>query len=179
MEPVLDKLHEDHKNFAKLLLFLDKQLLQLEDCKECDVSAVHDAIKYMKQYPDYVHHPLENVVFKYFLENYSEVHDELVGLLQEHDDMPLLTDKLLEILEGVLSEIPQDREVLCESLKKYIDVQKEHMNREEAKVYPVINNTLDEDDWERMNSELVNIEDPIFGKKIEKNYQRLFDQIFA
>ena len=48
---------------------LEQQLLQLEDCKKCDLSATHDAIRYMKEYADYAHHPLENIVFKYFLKN--------------------------------------------------------------------------------------------------------------
>lgn len=179
MKPILDKLHEDHINFIKLLTFLEEQLRLLVDCKTSDLEATHDAIKYMKEYPDYVHHPLEDVVFKYFLENYSDAHDELVGLLQEHEDMPMLTDKILEMLEGALSDIPQDRVELCENIRKYIDLQKEHMNREEANVYPIINSTLDDNDWKKMDSELVSIEDPIFGQKVEKSYQRLFQQIFS
>ena len=179
MEPILDKLHEDHINFIKLLTFLEEQLRLLENCENPDLEATYDAIRYMKEYPDLVHHPLEDVVFKYFLENYSEAHDELVGLLQEHDDMPVLTDKLFEMLKGALSDMPQEREALCENLKKYIEVQKEHMNREEESVYPTINSTLDKNDWEKMDSELVNIEDPIFGHKVEKSYQRLFQQIFS
>lgn len=178
MEPVLDKLHEDHKNFAKLLIYLEQQLLQLEDCKKCDLSATHDAIRYMKEYADYAHHPLENIVFKYFLNNYSDAHDELIGLLHEHEDMPVLTDKLLEMIEMVLSDMPQERDILCNNLKKYISVQKEHMNREEAEVYPIINATLGKHDWEKMNSELINIDDPIFGDKVENSYKRLFEQIF-
>ena len=179
MEPVLNKLHEDHKNFIKLLRFLEEQLRLLENCENSDLEATFDAIRYMKEYPDFVHHPLENVIFKYFLENYSEVHDELVGLLQEHEEMPVLTDKLIEMLKGALSDIPQEREELCESLKKYLEVQKEHMNREEASVYPTINSILDESDWKKMDSELVNIQDPMFGNKVEKSYQRLFQQIFS
>jgi len=38
------------------------------------------------------------------------------------------------------------------------------MNREEAYVYPVLNSTLDESDWGKIDSELAHIEDPLFSR---------------
>lgn len=179
MKPILDKLHNDHKNFIKLLSFLEKELHLLEECESCDLTLTVDAIKYMKEYPDYVHHPLEDIVFKYFLEHHAEAHEKIKELLHEHDEMPELTEKLLNMLEGVLAEIPQKREDLCAYLKKYISIQKEHMNREEAHVYPILNSKLSEDDWKEIDSELAHIEDPLFGEKLEKSYQGLFQQIVS
>ena len=177
MENILEKLHKDHLNFIKLLEYLEQQYHLLEDCMRSDLSSTLDAIKYMKEYPDYVHHPLENIVFKYFIENYSEAHDEIVELVHEHEEMPHLTNKLLEMLEGALADVPQSREELSVYLKEYISVQKEHMNQEEAHVYPILNEKLDEKDWKRINSELAHIEDPLFGKRVEKSYQELLQQI--
>ena len=67
MKNILNKLHNDHINFSKLLAFLEKQHHLLEDCIRSDLSSTLDAIKYMKEYPDYVHHPLENIVLNIFL----------------------------------------------------------------------------------------------------------------
>ena len=177
MKPILDKLHNDHKNFSKLLFFLEKQLQLLKNNRHSDFSLTLDAIKYMKEYPDYVHHPLEDIVFKYFIKHHEEAHDKITELLHEHDEMPKLTETLLEMLEGVLAEVPQNREELCAYLNKYITIQKEHMNQEEAHVYPILNSKLDEQDWVRIDSELANIEDPLFGKNVEKSYQGLLQQI--
>ncbi len=179
MKPILDKLHDDHKNFSQLLSFLDRQLNLLEEYEHSDLASTLDAIKYMKEYPDYVHHPLENTVFKYFLEHYTEAHEKIVELLHEHDEMPILTEKLLSMLEGVLADVPQKRENLCTSLRKYIFVQREHMNLEEAHVYPILISTLDENDWEKIDSELAHIQDPLFGEKVEKSYQGLYQQIMS
>ena len=179
MKPVLDKLHNDHINFSKLLSYLDKQLQMLEEGESCDLTSTLDAIKYMKEYPDYVHHPLENVVFKYFLEHYDESHEHILELLHEHDNMPLLTDKLIYMLEDALTDFLQSRKELCAHLKKYITIQKEHMNQEELHVYPILNSTLDEHDWEIIDSELVNVEDPLFSKKVEKSYQALLQRVLS
>ena len=179
MQPILDKLHNDHINFFKLLTFLEEELHLLEECEDCDLTSTLDAIKYMKEYPDFVHHPLEDVVFKYFLEHHEEAHEKIVELLHEHDEMPKLTEKLLNMLEGVLAEVPQKREDICDNLKKYISIQKEHMDLEEAYVYPVINSTMNENDWNNIDSELAHVEDPLFGKNVEKAYQGLLQQIVS
>lgn len=177
MKDLLNKLHNDHINFTKLLTFLEKQHHLLEDCERSDLGSILDAIKYMKEYPDYIHHPLENVVFKYFLENHKEAHEKIVELLHEHEEMPLLTEKLLEMLQGALADIPQNRDELCSYLKEYISIQKEHMNQEEVYVYPIVNSKLGEKDWEKINTELAHVEDPLFGKAVEKSYQGLLKQI--
>ncbi len=177
MNHILNKLHEDHKNFSKLLSFLEHQLYLLEKCENSDLSTTLDAIKYMKEYPDNVHHPLENIVFKYFLDHHEQAREEITELLHEHEGMPILTENLLRMLEGALADVPQKREELCSCLKKYISIQKEHMQQEEAYVYPILNSILDESDWGKIDSELAHIEDPLFSRKAEKTYQGLLQRI--
>ena len=179
MKPIIDKLHNDHINFIKLLEFLENQQQLLKNCQQTDLESILDAIRYMKEYPDLVHHPLENVVFKYFLENHDEVHSELKTLLHEHDELPELTDRLMEMLLSAVAEVPQKREELCRYLKEYISVQKEHMNREESLVYPTVNSVLTDDDWGNIKSELEFVKDPLFGDRVKKSYQALLQKIIS
>lgn len=177
MSAILDKLHKDHKNFSRLLVFLEKQLGLLENCESSDIPTMVEAIEYMKNYPDLIHHPLENIVFKYYLDNYDNVNTDILELLHEHDEMPELTNKLLEMLESILADVPQERKALCSSLNAYITVQKEHMNSEEANIYPLLNASLNEKDWDNINSELADVEDPLFGRQIANAYQKLYQHI--
>ena len=81
MQHILEKLHKDHKNFSKLLEFLEQQAKLLKDCERIDLELILDALRYMQEYPDFIHHPLEDVLYKYVLEHFDEVHNELVFLL--------------------------------------------------------------------------------------------------
>ncbi|MFK7815629.1 MAG: hemerythrin domain-containing protein [Gammaproteobacteria bacterium] len=179
MKPIIDKLHDDHINFITLLGFLENQQHLLKSCQQTDLEAVLDAIRYMKEYPDLVHHPLENVVFKYFLENHDEMYHELKALLHEHDELPVLTDRLMEMLQSALADVPQKREDLYRYLQEYVAVQKEHMSREEALVYPTIKSVLNNNDWENINSELAFIKDPLFGDSVKKYYQALLQKVIG
>ncbi len=177
MQNILSKLHTDHLNFIKLLDYLEEQHRLLEKCENTDLELVLDAILYMKEYPDLIHHPLENIVFKYFLQHYDDAQEDIDALLHQHKEMPKLTNKLLGMLRGALVDMPQSREELCAYLKEYISVQKEHMNEEEAHIYPLLNSKLNENDWQNIDSEIVHIEDPLFGNKVEKSYQGLLQYV--
>ena len=179
MESILYKLHKDHVNFIKLLDFLKQQLAFLKECKDSDLELILDAIRYMKEYPDLIHHPLENVVFNYYLKHHKKVRKEVKELLHEHDEMPLLTEKLMEMLQAASSGLPQERSRLCGYLEQYITKQIEHMNHEEASVYPEIDSALSDQEWLDIDSELKDVEDPLFGKKIKKSYQALLQQVIG
>ena len=179
MDALLDKLHNDHKNFVKLLSFLEKQLKSLVEGGNTDLTSTIDAITYMKEYPDHVHHPLEDVVFKYFLEHYDKSHQGIHELLHQHIEMPVLTEKLLNMLKDALADMPQERQELCENMSKYIATQREHMDKEEANVYPILKSTLDANDWGNIDSELSGIEDPLFGENSKKCYQGLLFQVIG
>jgi hemerythrin-like domain-containing protein len=179
MKPIIEKLHKDHINFIKLLGFLENQQHHLENDQQVNLEDALNALRYMKEYPDLVHHPLENVVFKYTLDNYDEVHSELEALLHEHNEMPELTNKLIEMLQNALADVPQKREDLSRYLEEYVAAQKNHMNREEALVYPAINLVLTDSDWGNVSSELESVKDPLFGPRVKKSYQDLLKKVIG
>lgn len=177
MKNVLDKLHNDHKNFSQLLNFLEQELNQLKQCEHAELELILIAIRYMKEYPDHIHHPLENVVFHYFLDHYQEEHQAIADLLDEHESMPLLTETLLKMVQYALMDEPIKREKLCNYLEEYITTQKQHMDIEEARVYPVLKSTMREEDWNQIDSELAEVNDPLFGRLIKESYKPLFNYI--
>ncbi len=177
MQAILEKLHNDHINFDRLLSTLEGQLRLLEDCETSDLDTTLDAVRYMKEYPDYVHHPMENTIFEYFQTHYEQANEHIHDLLAEHDDMPQFTDRLFEALQNAMAGFPQEREELCAILGEYISIQRKHMDREEVYVYPMINSRFNEEDWKQIDSVIAKVEDPLFGKDVHESYQRLFAQI--
>ena len=177
MENLLDKLHLDHVNFIKLLTFIECQLDHIQNCEIVDFETILFSMKYMKDYPDAIHHPLENIVFNYFLNQYDQLRDEIAELLHEHENMPLLTDKVVDMLQCVITEEPISRHLLCENLARYLDVQKAHMNREECEIYPVIYKIMKDSDWKALDETLTVSNDPLFDVPRNESYQLLFKTI--
>lgn len=179
MSNLLEKLHDDHRNFIKLLKYIELQLECVRDCEVVDFDTLLIALKYMKDYSDVIHHPLENIMFNYFLDSYDLNRDDITHLMNEHKEMPELTKKIIYMLECVISEMPIERNQFCEHLSKYIDIQKQHLNYEESKVYPCLSSNMKEHDWQAIDVGLNKPDDPLFDQPADKSYQLLLSRVAA
>ncbi len=56
----------------------------------------------------------------------------------------------------------------------YIRALREHMLKEERKLFPLAKVVLTKEDWQVIDKEVVAIEDPLFGAAIADEYQRLY-----
>lgn len=179
METILDTLHNDHVNFIKLLIFIENEIDKIKKCELVDFETMLLCMKYMKEFPDAIHHPLENILFEYYLKHYDDHRDEINALFHEHEEMPVLTENILHMLQSVLAEEPISRDALCENLSKYIDIQKSHMNHEESVIYPVLYSAMKDNDWKKLHDLKEVSVDPLFGKNKKESYQSLFTIITA
>ena len=170
---ILEQLHQDHKNFLVLLRFVEEQLRLIDEYSKVDLELLLDAVRYMKEYPDCVHHPLEDIVFAYYLKHFSDDSCEIECLLQEHASLPMLTTKAIDMIEAVLLDVPQERQALVNCLQEYIAVQYRHMNHEESTVYPALREKMREQDWAQISDDLASVEDPLFGKQVADSFQKL------
>lgn len=177
MNNLLDKLHNDHKNFIRLLTYIEHQLQIIKDCDLVDFQTIQFSIEYMKDYSDVIHHPQENIIFKYFIEHYDLNHNVIHGLMDEHEIMPTLTEKIIDMLECVISDVPISRAEFCEKLSEYINIQKNHMDHEESDVYPILYKEMTTEDWKALTSQYEDINDPLFGHPENKKYQELLNNI--
>ena len=174
MGNILDSLHTDHKNFSKLLSYLDHQVTCIKDCEVVDFDTIMLCIKYMKEFPDAIHHPLENIIFDYFLQHHGSYKEEIKSLFHDHEEMPVKTEKILTMLQSVLAEEPINRDSLCDTLSTYIEDQKAHMNYEESTVYPELYKKMNDNDWKTLNEFIEVNDDPLFGDNKKERYESLF-----
>jgi hemerythrin-like domain-containing protein len=52
-----------------------------------------------------------------------------------------------------------------------------HINSEEGKLFPIIDNTFSEDDWLQINSHIEEAEDPLFGDVVQEQFTDLYNRI--
>ncbi|MEJ2058971.1 MAG: hemerythrin domain-containing protein [Gammaproteobacteria bacterium] len=179
MGDMLDTLREDHVNLSKLLVLLSDQLATLQAGDTPDYNLMRDIVDYIDNYPDLVHHPREDVMFEVYLEHHRKQRKEINELMEEHKLLPELTDRLLESIDAILSDAIQEREAFETRLYDYIQIQRRHLDTEEATVFPTIRAALKEDDWRRIEAEVPHRHDPLFGDILEKQYADLYERIRA
>jgi len=99
-------------------------------------------------------------------------------LLNEHQQIPKVTIAFQQLLDGALSgSIIISRKDLSERITNFIDIQMNHLNIEEEKLFPLINKKMKESDWDVVESEIKEKDAPLFGEKIEATYQDLYQMM--
>ena len=178
MHRIMAELHQDHIHLARLLDLLDEQVLLITNDGDPDFQLMVDIAHFIRSYPDLVHHPKEDQVYRVLKQRSAKWADLVDVLHHEHQTLPAITIAFLAMLEGVVdgSSIIE-RDQLKLKIQHFIDVQRQHMKKEENTVFPLIEKTLNEQDWADVESGLVNKDDPLFGAKVEACYDNLYQII--
>jgi hemerythrin-like domain-containing protein len=170
------ELHQDHIHLSRLLKMLDRHVHVLQSDGDPDFIMMMDIVEYIRNYSDFHHHPKEDHVYKVFKDNYNQAIHIVDGLLDEHIKIPKVTIAFQQLLDGALNgSIIISRDELSERITNFIDIQRNHLNIEEEKLFPLIHATLKESDWIEIEALVQEKQDPLFGTTIEEGFEILHE----
>jgi hemerythrin-like domain-containing protein len=147
---MLDRLLIEHDHILKTLNLLEMQFLDICRGGTPDYSLMRSVIVYIQEYPEQVHHPLEDMIFSILLERVDEV-KLIQELITEHTELEIETRKLRESLELLKSGIVSEEEIK-KKLSTFLVRQRQHIYIEEDKVHPLIQSVLTKKDWNHVQS---------------------------
>ncbi|MHC4710821.1 MAG: hemerythrin domain-containing protein, partial [Planctomycetota bacterium] len=87
MAEVMKVLYQDHRNLAKLLKVLERQLAVFEDRGEPDYDVIRAVLDYCTTYPDLCHHPKEDLVLDALSARDAAAADRVGNLHQDHEEL--------------------------------------------------------------------------------------------
>jgi len=174
MSDTIAALDRDHANVARLLELLESEILAIEVGKTPDYPLLQDIMRYMTQYPDRFHHPKEDLIFVQLLKRDPGARADVDDLLEEHISIGLAGQKFDRLLRTSSVDSVDLREQLGTSGLGYIRALREHMLKEERKLFPLAKVVLTKEDWQVIDKEVDAIEDPLFGAAIADEYRRLY-----
>ena len=178
MHTIMSELHQDHVNMARLLDMMDQQLQLMKTDGEPDLLLLLDITDYMRRYSDQIHHPREDEVYKVLSARTQEGADMVEHLLDEHARLPGITIDFYGLLDGVINggAIISQQE-LVSKIQEFIDIERDHINKEEGSLFPIINKTLQEADWVVVEQGNFDVLDPLFGEHVVEHYRKLYQAV--
>ena len=173
----IDQLHQDHVNTRRLLVLLQKQMDAFDKGDETDFGLMQSIVDYISEYTDSVHHPKEDLIYA-ALENRDPSCKTLVDELhKEHKQLSSLTKELTLVLEEIVLDSVISRESVSRQGHDFITKNREHLEKEEKTIFPLVLKTLTNEDWKSIEPSLMQQDDPLFGKSIQDKYKTLYSQI--
>ncbi|HBV75084.1 MULTISPECIES: hemerythrin domain-containing protein [Vibrio] len=172
-----EMISREHSYMVRLLVVLDEKLKNLQQDKEINYHIVHDVITYLQSHSEHTHHPKEDIIYHYYMQHYGNV-STIANLAKEHKILAKVTQDFAELIDMVLQDAIVPKDVFIRQLDHFIHEQKRHLDFEEREILPKLKREFSLQDWKEVEAlwgEEVN--DPLFGQDIEKEYYRLSEYI--
>ncbi len=177
MTDVLDAIHEDHANMAKMLDALERQLQVFDAGETPDYDIVRGVVDYCLDYPDLYHHPKEDLVFERLEAVDPEAAAEVGDLPGEHAELAALTRRLEEAVKAVLGDLEVPRGRFGETLRAFLDATRRHMTMEERAFLPAARRALSAAELAEIDARLDPRADPLFGAPSAERFATLRQDI--
>jgi len=172
------RLNNDHKHIAILLNVLKVKYRKLAEGEAVNFNLIRDVVEYMQSYAEHSHHPLEDIIYNYYLHKVSQ-EDCPNKLAEEHHQLIDASASLMATLNLILSDVVVSREQLVVDLKEYVALQEQHMKYEDTTIFPLLAHEFDEEDWLNIKNlcSLKLIDDPLFNDNDNVMFEELRDYI--
>ena len=176
MTNIIEQIRGEHRNMAKLLDALERQIAVFSEGGHPDYEVIVGAIDYFLDFPDRCHHPKEDMLARKMLEG-AETTDPLHKLAAQHEELGILSRRFSQLVQRVLEEAELSREDLTRAATEFIASQRHHMEMEEEHFLPLAESSLSEEDLEALDCELLAESDPLMDSDGEARYAVLRDAI--
>jgi len=160
---VMARLEDDHVHIARVLEALEEVLSAPAD-EDVNWEILADIISYLQEYPDTVHHPVEDQLFDRVLDKgLTPAERELVHTnLAQHAEIIGATAQLAHDVAQILNDIVVPIDQLQDHFKHYLELQRVHMRNEIHHLFPLAERQLAQEDWQEMATQMAAHADPMF-----------------
>jgi hemerythrin-like domain-containing protein len=179
MTAILQKLHQEHRNIARLLDALEHQVDVLAEGKRPDYDLLQNIATYFCDYPDRCHHPKEDAVFRRLQQKYPEQSARVGDLTREHRDTAARVRRFRDNIQALFRDQVMPLATLVNAARTFIDAERQHMRMEETVFFPAAESQLAPEDWRAIESALKDEHDPLFGEVVEKDFIALLERLLA
>ena len=177
VEQLINSLRTDHRNMVLLLDLLDLETERLAASGEPDYDLMQDIMLYMTEYPDAVHHPKEDLIYRHLRSLHPDIDDDLKRVETDHRHIEESGLKLKNDIEAILGSANLNRDEFIANLRQYIEQLREHMYWEEKDLFTLADESQHDGDWSATVLKNDEIGDPLFGSRVERKYRRLLAKI--
>ena len=179
LKDILETLYSEHRYISSLLDTLQEQADRLKPGRSPDYHLLYEILDYLIHYPDQYHHPREDLLFAHMLDSDQGFQSRLDRLLREHETLGHYTRELYNELTRAVEGRPVNRPELRQSILRYIDGYRKHMDYESRQVFPQARGTLGAWEIRRLANKTRHVDDPLFGGELQYRYRRLGRNIQA
>ena len=162
---------------ARILKLIESEIDALIAEEYRDLGILNEAMRYMINYGDKIHHAKEDLMFDRLREISPHIRETVDAIEAEHEDIIGKGSDFHELVKAVEDGDFVLREKIVKKGTEYVQTLYAHMRKEEEDVLGEAREVLSGDDFDKVNRGFDADEDPVFGEQINKEYTDLYNHI--
>lgn len=178
MSNLVEQIHQDHVNVSKVLDLIEAEVGRARDEQAPDLELLEDAMRYMVNYSDLIHHPKEDSMFARLVQKEPDVAAQVEVLRQEHQTLAALSDAFLEIVKAAETGEFVLRDEVVKRGTEYVDFLRSHMDAEEVGLLQRAGASLSDKDLEEIDARYASSRDPLMEESLNAEYAALYRSLF-
>jgi hemerythrin-like domain-containing protein len=175
----VEAMKTEHRNLGQVLNCLSDEVKRMRGLGEKPgLDLLFSIVYYIRVFTDRYHHPKEDeFLFKRLRQRTHEADQVLDELEREHAQFERLLKTLEQALRHYDQHYPNGHDELERQAEEYLEIQWQHMRKEEEHVLPIAEKVLRDQDWAAMNNAFLRHDDPMFGENVRTGFEALKDRI--
>lgn len=174
---MIERIRREHGYMVRMLSILRQKVERLKSEQPINYSLVAEIVNYLSEHAEKVHHPKEDILYRYYLEQYG-AQRTIEDLELEHKTLATKTATFSEIVQMILNDAVVPQDMFVQQLESFIASQRQHLDIEERLILPLIAESFTTEDWQKVESQWrVNENDPVFGDTIADHYKQLAERL--
>ncbi len=165
-----DVLKEEHREIKLMLEILEKICQKLEEGEEVDAKHLESVLEFIRTFADKCHHGKEeDLLFPEFEKVGIPKEQGPIGvMLMEHDFGREFVKGFAEGIEEYKKGSEKAKEKIIENARKYIELLREHIDKEDNILYPMGEEHLTEEKRKELLENFEKVEREVVGEGVHE-----------
>jgi hemerythrin-like domain-containing protein len=170
---------DEHRSFAAVINGLEFIVRETrERATQPSFPLLRAMIRYIKEFPEKLHHPKEDAyLFRILRERTREFDDTLDELERQHGEGKRLVERLESSLARYEAEPAAGFDGFAEAVGRFAAMQMQHMRLESKVILPAARKHLTAADWTEIGRAFADNGDPRFSADTDDEFRALFARI--
>lgn len=177
MSNLIAQIHQDHVNMARILKLINSEIEALIAEEPRDLEILDDAMRYMINYADKIHHAKEDIMLRRLQEAAPDTLELIEDIFEEHQQIFRKGTEFQELVQAVEYGDFVLRDEIVARGTDYVRTLYAHMSKEEEVLLKRAREVLTDNDFAELGIDYGPDTDPLFGEKIQKEYKDLYTYI--
>ncbi|MEX0758301.1 MAG: hemerythrin domain-containing protein [Tistlia sp.] len=179
MTALVQDILREHRGLKQVLALFEREVEAFEAGERFDAELWRLILDYLKDFPEQVHHPKEDLIYRRLMKRRSETAQALHDLEAEHVRLKATLERLAALAEAVERDVELPRGLLSGAARDFLAFQRSHMAKEEESFLPYAESHLTAHDWEVVAMQAEARGDPLAGGKEADRFAALRSAILA